>query len=138
MRTCTTDIATGAPIAATAEPPSARDVRGSRISTATNDQGFIVVHLDPLDRSPYLKLSPSFHTCTAEKGFRSVRANVPVRTGAWYTEEGEVVGQSGKSVNSVFVAVAGGGGGGSRAPNGACNAGTLRYGWEYPWSDPED
>lgn len=44
------------------------------------------VHLDWLDRSLYLKLSPSATTCTAEKGFRSVRGNVPVRQGAWYFE----------------------------------------------------
>lgn len=44
------------------------------------------VHLDWLDRSLYLKISPSAMTCTAEKGFRSVRGNVPVRQGAWYFE----------------------------------------------------
>ncbi|KAJ9099979.1 hypothetical protein QFC19_005796, partial [Naganishia cerealis] len=44
------------------------------------------VHLDWLDRSTYLKVSPSALTCTTEKGFRSVRANVSVRKGAWYFE----------------------------------------------------
>ena len=58
----------------------------STSSLAPPARGLAPVHLDPLDRSPYLKLSPSFHTCTAEKGFRSVRGNVPVRSGAWYYE----------------------------------------------------
>lgn len=44
------------------------------------------VHIDWQDRSAFLKLSPSALTCTAEKGFRSGRANVGVREGSWYFE----------------------------------------------------
>ncbi|WVQ77153.1 hypothetical protein IAR50_006836 [Cryptococcus sp. DSM 104548] len=45
-----------------------------------------LVHLSLLDRSNYLRISPSLLTVYNERGFRSCRANVSVREGAWYYE----------------------------------------------------
>ncbi|TYJ55711.1 hypothetical protein B9479_003618 [Cryptococcus floricola] len=45
-----------------------------------------LVHLSLLDRSNYLRISPSLLTVCNERGFRSCRANVSVREGAWYYE----------------------------------------------------
>ncbi|KAI5455481.1 transcription factor, contains a PHD finger motif [Naganishia albida] len=102
------------------------------------------VHLDWLDRSLYLKLSPSALTCTTEKGFRSARGNCPVRAGAWYFEclilKG---GGQGKSVRPGEKQVVGvtserfrsGGGGGKGASDGA----HVRIGWarrEAPLNGP--
>jgi COMPASS component BRE2 len=45
-----------------------------------------LVHLSWLDRSPFLRLSPSAMACTTDKGYRSVRANMSARQGAYYFE----------------------------------------------------
>ncbi|WVO16419.1 hypothetical protein L204_104094 [Cryptococcus depauperatus] len=44
------------------------------------------VHLSLLDRSAFLRMSPSLLTVYNEKGFRSCRTNVSIREGAWYYE----------------------------------------------------
>ncbi|KIS01066.1 compass component bre2 [Cryptococcus deuterogattii 2001/935-1] len=44
------------------------------------------VHLSLLDRSSYLRISPSLLTIYNDRGFRSCRANVSVREGTWYYE----------------------------------------------------
>ncbi|EIW70915.1 hypothetical protein TREMEDRAFT_29291, partial [Tremella mesenterica DSM 1558] len=62
------------------------------------------VHLSFLDRSPFLRLSSTGLTCTAERGFRSARSNVSVRRGTWYYETTILrgVGSSGGSGGSSF------------------------------------
>ena len=44
------------------------------------------VHISWLDRSPFLRISPTALTATTDRGFRSARANIPIRSGAWYYE----------------------------------------------------
>ncbi|KAL7417719.1 hypothetical protein BDY24DRAFT_432743 [Mrakia frigida] len=44
------------------------------------------VHLSFIDRSPHLRISTDALTCSTPLGFRSGRANIPVRAGAWYCE----------------------------------------------------
>ncbi|CEH17136.1 Histone H3 (Lys4) methyltransferase complex, subunit CPS60/ASH2/BRE2 [Ceraceosorus bombacis] len=44
------------------------------------------VHWSWADRSAFTKMSADADVVSADKGFRSARANVPVRHGAWYVE----------------------------------------------------
>ncbi|WVQ67989.1 uncharacterized protein L199_006195 [Kwoniella botswanensis] len=44
------------------------------------------VHISWLDRSSYLRISPTALTMSNDRGFRSARANVAVREGRWYYE----------------------------------------------------
>ncbi|KAK6910419.1 hypothetical protein I203_104451 [Kwoniella mangroviensis CBS 8507] len=44
------------------------------------------VHISWLDRSSYLRISPTALTISNDRGFRSARANVAVREGRWYYE----------------------------------------------------
>ncbi|WWC89611.1 uncharacterized protein L201_004536 [Kwoniella dendrophila CBS 6074] len=44
------------------------------------------VHMSWLDRSSYIRISPSGLTISNDRGFRSARANVSVREGKWYFE----------------------------------------------------
>ena len=44
------------------------------------------VHISWLDRSQYLRLNPTALTASTDRGFRSARANVSVRSGSWYYE----------------------------------------------------
>ena len=45
-----------------------------------------LIHLSFLDRSSFLRLSPTGLTCSSDRGFRSVRTNLSVREGSWYYE----------------------------------------------------
>ncbi|WWC61534.1 uncharacterized protein I303_104118 [Kwoniella dejecticola CBS 10117] len=44
------------------------------------------VHMSWLDRSSYIRISPSALSIYNDRGFRSARANVAVREGTWYFE----------------------------------------------------
>ncbi|WVW83562.1 hypothetical protein I302_105583 [Kwoniella bestiolae CBS 10118] len=44
------------------------------------------VHISWLDRSAYMRISPTALTISNDRGFRSARANVAVRDGRWYYE----------------------------------------------------
>jgi len=44
------------------------------------------VHISWLDRSQFLRLSPAALTASTDRGYRSARANVAVRSGSWYFE----------------------------------------------------
>ncbi|WWC70513.1 uncharacterized protein I206_104464 [Kwoniella pini CBS 10737] len=44
------------------------------------------VHISWLDRSSYIRVSPSGLSISNDRGFRSARANVAVREGTWYFE----------------------------------------------------
>lgn len=44
------------------------------------------VHWSWSDRSPYTHISPDSSGVSANGGFRSARANIPVRQGSWYAE----------------------------------------------------
>ncbi|WVR07321.1 hypothetical protein IAU60_004362 [Kwoniella sp. DSM 27419] len=44
------------------------------------------VHMSLLDRSAFLRISPTALTVSNDRGFRSARANVAVREGTWYFE----------------------------------------------------
>ncbi|OCF31049.1 hypothetical protein I316_07320 [Kwoniella heveanensis BCC8398] len=46
----------------------------------------VKIHISWLDRSSFLRVSPSALTISNDRGFRSARANVAVRQGSWYFE----------------------------------------------------
>ncbi|WVF71780.1 hypothetical protein IAT40_006588 [Kwoniella sp. CBS 6097] len=75
------------------------------------------VHMSWLDRSSFLRVSPSALTISNDRGFRSARANVAVREGSWFFE--------------VRIENGHGSSGGSRGHLGGGDVGNahVRIGW---------
>ncbi|ORY32624.1 hypothetical protein BCR39DRAFT_492689 [Naematelia encephala] len=73
------------------------------------------VHISWLDRSSFLRVSNDALTVSADRGFRSGRANVSVREGSWYYE-----------VTILRGNAAAGGGSGSGGDSGNAH---VRVGW---------
>lgn len=58
------------------------------------------IHWSWSDRSPFTHISRDASTVCADRGFRSARANVPIREGAWYVEMHIIEPEQMGSVNS--------------------------------------
>ncbi|KAJ9107501.1 hypothetical protein QFC21_000956 [Naganishia friedmannii] len=90
--------------------PFGKSEDSTSTTTSTKPPSSSRVHLDFLDRSMYLKISPSGLTCTAEKGFRSIRGNVGVRAGGGWYFECLVLKGGGEGKSAVRAPVEGSGG----------------------------